>query len=152
MVELRQVVRDDLGKLFDLKVAPEQSNFVAPNAITLAQAAYEPGSEVYCIWDGDAIVGLMAVIDCRINDDLDDGDDPNSAYLWRLMVTEGHQAKGYGRAAMVYFRSWAEEKGLPLIVTSAVPENDVAIRLYKSFGMEPTGRVVDGEIELTCKL
>ena len=152
MTSLRPVVKDDLRALFAVKVAPEQENFVAPNPITLAQAAYETGSEVYGIWDGETAVGLTAMIDFRLSDDLMEGDDPNSAYLWRLMIGAEHQGKGHGKRALAFFRDWARDKGLSRVTLTVAPQNTYAVGFYESFGFKRTGRIVEREIELADDL
>lgn len=47
MLALREITRDTVNPLIRLKVKDWQQNLVAPNAVTLAQAAYEPGSYVW---------------------------------------------------------------------------------------------------------
>ena len=61
-LERRRVEKDHLRALFRLKVAEDQAGLVAPNEITLAQAAYEPGGYVWGLWEGDIAVGLLAMI------------------------------------------------------------------------------------------
>ena len=135
-IALLPVQRAHVGALIDLRIATGQEHFVASNAITLAQAAYEPETFVFGIWADQELVGLLAAIDCRNYDELEDGDDPNSAFLWRLMIGAGFQRKGYGREALGCIRAWARDLGLLKLVTSAVPENDGAIALYEGFGLD----------------
>ena len=151
-VRLTIVERDDVQPLMRLNLAADQDDFVAPNAVTLAQVAYEPNATAYCIWQGDTRVGLIAMIDCRDYPHLDDGDDPNSMYVWRLMIAKEHQRKGYGRAAMGHIVRIAKELGLPRISIAAVPSNEAAIGLYEKLGFHKTGRIIEGEIELSLKL
>ena len=54
--------------------------------MTMAQSIFEAGSEIYGIWQDDTPVGLLAVVDMSHPDaDLDEGDDPDGIYIWRLM-------------------------------------------------------------------
>ncbi len=133
--------------LIDLQVSSEQADFVAPNAVTLAQAAYETGSEVLGIWRENEPVGLMAMIDLSVVEEEDEAD-RTSAYLWRLMVAKQHQGQGIGRAAFGHFRAWAKARGLDRLIVSVVEENRTAWRIYEANGLRPTGRVQDGEAEL----
>jgi diamine N-acetyltransferase len=48
-LELREVNKDNLRTVLRLKVAPEQEQFVASNAISIAQAYFEPGKPPY-LW------------------------------------------------------------------------------------------------------
>ncbi len=132
--------------LIDLKVSPEQEEFVAPNAVTLAQAAYEPASEVFGLWRGKEPVGLMAMIDLSAVEEEDEADQ-TSAYLWRLMVARQHQGQGIGQAAFDFFRGWAKARGLNRLIVSVFEGNRAAWRIYEANGLRPTGRVVGGEEE-----
>ena len=150
MLELRKIVQADLDIYFNLKVAPTQGNLVAPNEITLAQAAYEPGSYVWGLWDSDVAVGLMALIHPQESNDLDDGDDLGAAYVWRLMIGADYQRKGYGKQALLAAIDQAAKWELPRICLSVVDEPLSAIEFYESVGFTKTGRIVDDEIELSC--
>lgn len=147
-ISLRPVKRDDLRTLFQLKVKPEQAEFVASNEITLAQAPYETAAEVFGIWQGEILVGMMATIDMAKHAYRMEGDDPESLYIWRLMVGAEHQGKGYGRAALAVMNERAETGGFRRLSVSVVPTNSVAIALYESVGFQNSGRFVDGEILL----
>ena len=147
MVEFRPVTAAHVLPLIDLNVSSSQEDFVAPNAVTLAEAAYKPASEVFGIWQGTAPVGMMAMIDLSAVEEEDEAD-RTSAYLWRLMVAQQHQGHGIGRAAFDHFRDWAKARGLTRLIVSVVPENRAALRIYEANGLRPTGRVDDGEVEL----
>lgn len=152
MLELRQIVQADLRTYFRLKVAPAQNTLVAPNEITLAQAAYETGSYVWGLWDNDVAVGLMAMIHPKESDDLDEGDDPDAAYVWRLMIGTDHQRKGYGKQALLAAIDQAARWNLPRICLSVADEPQSAIGFYENLGFAKTGRIVDDEIELSRKV
>lgn len=143
----RPVSRGDARALIDLRVRDDQRGLVASNAVTLAQAArHEPGSAVWGLWEGARPVGLIAMIDPR-RGDLDEGDDPEGAFLWRLMIDAAHQGRGLGAAALREADARARAWGLPRVVTSVVIRADSALPFYLAHGFRRTGRVWD-EIEL----
>jgi diamine N-acetyltransferase len=148
-VELRPIKRDDLLPLLQLSVAEAQKEFIVHNAITLAQAAYEPNASIFGIWVGDEPVGLTTVIDLRGYPYLGESHDPNAGYVWRLMIGEAYQRRGFGRDALHRLADWALLKGLPRLFISTVQTNVGALRLYRSFGFRPTGRMAEGEMELS---
>lgn len=111
----------------------------------MAQSRFEPGSTVYGLWQGDKPVGLMAVIDLREHDLIDEGMNPNGAYLWRFMIDEAFQGQGLGRQGLQLFEDWARSQGLYTLQLSFVPENHAAESLYQSVGYRRTGHIVDGE-------
>jgi diamine N-acetyltransferase len=149
---LRPVRREDVRKLAAMEIAPDQVGFVAPNVMTLAQAPYETGAHVFAVWQGEDMVGLLAMVDNREYQHGEVGDDPNSAFMWRLMIDRKHQGKGHGRAVLLEMADWVRSRGLARIFTSVVPGNAVATRFYESAGFVPTGRFLDGEAEMRLDL
>jgi diamine N-acetyltransferase len=70
-------------------------------------------------------------------------------WIYRLMIDQRHQGRGYGRAAMLLLidriRSEMDEERHRIFI-SFEPENEVAKSLYESLGFVPDGRVEYGEI------
>ncbi len=150
MLERREITRETLSPLLHLAVAPGQDHLVAPNPVTIAQAAYEqPGGYVWGLWDGEDAVGLLAMIHPREYPHLEDGDDLEGAYIWRLMIGANHQGKGYGRAAIELCLDQARAWGLPRLATSVVDSDDSNIGFYERLGFRRTGGIVDDEIVLS---
>ncbi|WP_037309002.1 GNAT family N-acetyltransferase [Ruegeria halocynthiae] len=153
MVDFRPLTRDTLSALAKLTVRDEQATFVASNLMTMAQSVFEPGSGIFGIWKDDAPVGLLAIVDMSHPDaELDDEDDPDGIYIWRLMIDQTHQGQGYGRAALEFAKSLARTRGLSKLVISVVDAPGSALPLYEAFGFRRTGRLVDGEVELHMPL
>lgn len=148
----KAVSRDDVNALIKLSVLKEQNDRVASNSKTLAQAAYETGSTVYGLWNGDKAVGLMAVINMREYPWPDEGDDLESLFLWRLMIDKSQQSKGYGTQALKLLVEKARELGMPTIISSVVQEDGAAMPFYEAFGFKQTGDVSDGEMVIRLKL
>lgn len=152
VISLRPVVRADLDALFALRVHSDQQAFVAPNAVTLAEVHYISGGYVFGIWADDALIGLLAMIDFREHDDLFEEDDPNAAFMLRLMVGANQQGRGYGRAATRLAIEWAKTRNNSCFQTSVDPANVVTRRFYLSLGLRETGRIVEGEVEMSLIL
>jgi diamine N-acetyltransferase len=148
MVSLRPVVRNDLDHLFSLSVRPDQTDFVAPNAVTLAEISYLSGGYVFAIWESQVIVGLLAMIDFREHDELFKDDDPQAAFMLRLMVGAEFQGRGIGRLATELAINWARTRNNSCFQTSFAPGNEVAKQLYLSVGLRETGRIVEDEVEM----
>lgn len=150
MLERRGITRETLGALLKLKVRPDQDHLVAPNPVTIAQCAYEqPGGYVWGLWDGATAVGLLAMIHPGEYRHLEPGDDPEGAYIWRLMIGAEHQGKGYGAEAIAECRRQARDWGLPRVATSVVQSDDSNIGFYEKLGFRRTGAIVDDEIVLS---
>lgn len=138
VVELREVTGDTVREVCALQVAPPQRGFVAPNAVSLAEASFAPHAWPRAIWADDVPVGFAMLSIER--------DEPNS-FLWRLMIDERYQGRGYGRRAIELIADHV--RGLPgatQLVTSWVPGPDGPESFYRGLGFEPTGEVDDGEV------
>lgn len=150
-VTLHTIVRDDVVPLIRLKVRLDQLSFIAPNAVTLAQAPYETGTYPLAVRAGDDLVGFCALIDNTEHEFLDEGDDPDACFLWRFMIGQDFQGRGYGKTALQCIADWAAARRLSRVVTTVVAQNTNARRLYAASGFEETGRVWDGEIEMVWR-
>ena len=146
MIDAREIDRSTLGDILDLTVRDDQRHLVAPNAITIAQAHYEPFTWVRGLWAGDTAIGLIAMVDLHPDHpDLTPDDPKNAAYLWRLMIDKGHQGKGYGRAAVQIAFQQARVWGRDTLCVDVADVEDGALEFYRRFGLAPTDRVVHGE-------
>jgi diamine N-acetyltransferase len=152
MISLRPVTRKNLDALFNLAVHPDQHGFVSPNPKTLAQLPLVPGGYLFAIYRDEDVAGLLAMIDFREHDEFFDGDDRNAAFMMRLMVGAGFQGKGVGSAAVRLAIDWARVRGNSAFQTSIVPGNEAARRLYAAHGLRETGRIIEGEIEMSLTL
>ncbi len=151
-VSVDPVTRDDVVPLIRMELPEDQESFVARNAVSLAQVSFEGGAYAFCIRADGERAGLIQVIDCRESPNLEDGDDPQAIYLWRLMVAQEFQRLGIGRKVVEWLEGWARARGAPRIAVTCVPENEAALGLYESVGFARTGRVPHGEAELVWDL
>jgi diamine N-acetyltransferase len=153
MIELKKISITDnnMKECIELEVSPEQTRFVAHNAVSLGQAyaANKRGgcAVPYAIYEEDLMVGF--VMYGYLRQEIDDTFGEDCYYFWRLMIDKDHQRKGYGKQAVK--RILDEVKRKPIgaadhIYISYEPENTVAQTLYKSFGFEETGQIDDGEL------
>ena len=140
-VELHEITEDNVGDVFDLKVEPGQEEFVSTNAWSLAQAYAErdiawPRAIVA---DGEVVGFLMLEID-------PDEEDGRPFWLWRLMIGEGLQRRGYGTAALELAIEEVRRRGGTEIYTSWVEHPDGPGPFYLRHGFEPTGEIDDREV------
>lgn len=145
MVKLERVSTETFEKVVDLRVAPQQNNFVAPNVVSLAQAwLYYDDARPYAILADDQVVGFVM---------LDWDEDERTVGIWRFMIAEQEQNKGYGKQAMELIIQMAKACGkIDLLHLDYVPGNTVAVKLYRSFGFVENGDIEDGEIVMTMRL
>ena len=138
VVELREVAKDTVRAVCILQVAPEQRGFVAPNAVSFAEAMFEPKAWFRAIVADEVPVGFaMLSVD----------PERSEYYLWRLMVDARYQGRGYGRAALALVVDHVRSlPGATELLVSWVPEPGGPEPFYRGLGFEPTGAVDEGEI------
>jgi len=153
-VTITPVCLKDVLPLENISVTKEQdkAGYVAPNIVTIAQARFETGAYDFCIWNGDTRIGMLAMIDMAEHENREAHDDPNAAYVWRLLIGADFQGKGFGKATMAMAEDWARERGKSLIQIQAVETNAPAIKLYESLGYSHTGKKSGDEIQLEKRL
>lgn len=145
MAEVRPVTIDNWQELIDIKVREDQQYFVASNLYSIAQSKFGDKHEghwdlfPFGIYDGDAPVGFFMYA-------LNFKHPTHQSYIQRLMVDENFQGKGYGRFGMIWLLDFfrADER-IKVVGISYEPENEVARKLYASYGFVETGKIVDGE-------
>ena len=136
-VTLREVTRETVRVICKLEVAPEQRGFVAPNAVSIAQAYFEPKAWFRAVYAGEEPVGFVMLFE-----------DPAAEeyYLWRFMVAAEHQGKGYGRRALdLVVERVRDLPGAIELRTSYVPGDAGPRDFYLRYGFVETGEVEEGE-------
>ena len=144
-LQLEKINADNFLTLYELEVSEEQQQFVASNRFSMAEAyaRMSNGQFVQCfgICDGDTPVGF-AMIGHNIEDE-GSPESVNKCYLlWRIMIGQQYQRRGYGRDALHLLLDWVltfPDGPSERFSTSYEPTNEVAKRLYTSFGFIPTG-------------
>ncbi len=149
MVVLRALSESNREAIEALRVSPSQERFVSSVARSLAEAAEHPGARAlsWAVYADDTPVGFV-----MISDDVD-GPDYVPHYLWKLLIDERHQRKGFGTATLdlivEYFRG---RPGVEVVTTSAGQGDGSPIAFYERYGFERTGDVHAGEVELRLGL
>src|SRR5690606_4961054 len=137
IVSLRPVTSDNLSAVMRLKVAPNQEQFVAPNTVSLAQAAYEPLAWVRAIYAGDTAVGFVMLYDDPFTPEY---------YLWRLMMDARYQGMGFATQAMEQLIDYVLSRpDAAELRVSYVPAEGSPQPFYAGLGFVDTGEVHEGE-------
>ncbi len=142
-VHFEKITWDNYSKIVKLRVTKEQDNFVARNERSLIHAyiALSGGEMVpypFGIYLGKKPVGFVMIG----YNGYEDGEPEfmkNTYFIWRLMIDKRYQGKGYGRQALKlaldFIRTFPSGKS-DLCWLSYEPENEVAKKLYASFGFK----------------
>jgi diamine N-acetyltransferase len=143
-ITLREITAATVRQIVALHVAPDQQQFVAPNAVSLAQALFSDEAWYSAIYRDDEPVGFVMLADGTLRKD------PPAAPrigLWRLMVDQRHQGQGIGRQAVLQVIAHVRDsRTMPQLFTSYVDRPGGPEGFYRTLGFTPTGEVDDGEI------
>jgi diamine N-acetyltransferase len=136
--------------------APGQEQFVASVEQSFADAERDRHARprYWTINDGSEVVGFAMISDGIPEADLAADDELVGPYfLWRLLIDERLQRRGYGTAALdaiaAYVRSRPGGEGL---YTSAAQGEGTPQPFYERYGFVATGRIVDDEVVLHLDL
>ena len=136
-VSLRAVTAENVYDVMRLHVTKEQEQYVADNARSLAEAAYNPFAWPRAIYADETPVGFLMLYD-----------DPHTPeyFLWRLMIDHRYQRMGFARRAVEQLIDYVV--GPPNAATlgvSYVPGEGSPQPFYAALGFVETGEVADEE-------
>ena len=174
MIHLEKVDWDNYGKVLKLRVAKDQEDYVADNDCSLIHAflALSEGESVYAfaIYNDDEVVGFIQMgydddwtgeeHEAWLNSDVYKKWEGKKYYfIWRFMIDEKYQHKGYGKEALkkaLEFLRTKPDGDAEYITLSYDRENVVAKKLYASLGFNEPEEFApyyeeDDEISAICK-
>jgi diamine N-acetyltransferase len=155
-VELRDIVTDeDRSAALALRVAPAQEQFVANVAESILDAERYPEAlaRYWAVHDGDQIVGFTMISDGIAEDVL--AADPTLVgpyFLWRLLIDERFQRRGFGTATLDAVVDYVRSQGGTELLTSYTAGEGSPGPFYERYGFVPTDRIVEGERVLRLDL
>ena len=150
LVTLREITSETVIPVIKLAVAERQKSFVAPNAVSLAQALFSDEAWYRAIYVGDEPAGFVMLADESLR--ALPPEQPKVG-VWRFMVDARFQGRGVGRAALLQVIEHVRAKGLfESLELSFVPGPGSPESFYRSLGFRHTGRVEHDEIVLELPL
>ena len=135
-VTLREITGDNYFQVLELKISPEQeaAKFVAPVVRSLADAWYYRGEGITypkAIYAKDDLVGFIMY-------DLDP--EEQQVFIWRFLIDQRYQGKGYGRQTIEAVVEMAKEQAqITKVVADYVDGNEPMKKILLDLGFEVTG-------------
>jgi diamine N-acetyltransferase len=147
-IALRPATDEEGAALEALRVAPEQLDFVGSVAGALREAEEEPDGRAiqFGLYDDDTLVGFVMLSDEVGN--------PSyvAHYLWKLLIDERFQRRGYGTAAIDLVAEYFRSRGVHTMWTSASEGDGSPIPFYEGYGFVRQGKTSWGEVMLRLDL
>lgn len=135
-ITLRDITGDNYFQVLELKISPEQeaAKFVSPVVRSLADAwFYREEGITYpkAIYAKDDLVGFIMY-------DLDT--EEQQVFIWRFLIDQRYQGKGYGRQTIETVLAMAKEQAkITKVVADYVDGNEPMKKILLDLGFEETG-------------
>ena len=161
MVHLEELNKYNVWDVIELTVKKEQESFIAGNEWSLVHAYVGNKTEgavyPFGVFDDDKAVGFL-MIAYDYGEVCNDPDAPEISqknyFLWRLMIDEEEQGKGYGKKAVklaLEFVKTFPHGRADYCWLCYDKNNEVARKLYLSMGFQEIGEQ-DDDINAVIKL
>jgi diamine N-acetyltransferase len=151
-VTLREITEENREAVLALRVASEQTRFVASVPLSLVHAADNPHANPWyrAVYAGQEPVGFV-MLSWNVEPRPPHINGP--WFLWRLLIDQRHQGRGYGLEVVRQVVELVRAEGGTELLTSYVPHDGGPARFYQRLGFVPTGeRDPDGEILMRLAL
>lgn len=152
-VSLREITAEtvrEVCRLSDTLTPPK--NMVAPNAVSIAQAYFEPKAWFRAVYADDTPVGFVMLYDDAGSTDSEPDKEPEY-FLWRFMIAQPHQGKGFGRRAIELLVEYVKSRpGAKVLETSCGQGPGSPEGFYRKVGFERNGKIFGIEVGLSLEL
>jgi diamine N-acetyltransferase len=147
-IAFRPVTEDNRADVEALAVAESQLPFVGSVANAFAEAEDDPDGRAiqFGLYDDETPVGFVMLSDEVGN--------PSyvAHYLWKLLIDERFQRRGYGTAAIDLVAEYFRSRGVDTMWTSASEGEGGPLPFYERYGFVRQGKTSWGEVMLRLDL
>lgn len=156
-VQLRDIVTDaDRAAVLAVRRGPGQERFVASVERSFRDAIVDARAcpRMWSIHDGDQVVGFVMISDgIAAERSHADADLLGPYFLWRLLIDERFQRRGYGRATLDAMVAYLRTRpGADILWTSAGQGEGAPQPFYERYGFTATGETIWDEAILRLDL
>jgi diamine N-acetyltransferase len=133
----------DICRLSDTLTEPRK-NFVAQNAVSIAQGTYDDHAWMRAIYAGEAPIGFLMLYD--------DPEEPDY-FLWRFMIAEPYHGRGFGREAIQRLAEHVKTRpGATELLVSCGQGEGSPEGFYQRLGFKHNGKKYGYEVGLSLAL
>lgn len=139
MILLKAIDKSNWEECIQLKSSPNQKGFIASNLYSIAEAQFLEGFNTKAIYYGEIMIGFT-----MFGLDPDDG----NYWIYRFMIDERFQGRGYGHQAMQLVISEIRNANdrTSIVMLGYKPDNEHAKKLYAKTGFKEEGMAPWGEM------
>jgi len=154
-VTLEEITAENREAVLALRLAPGQERFVSSVRDSLAEAAeYQHARPWYrAVFATGKPAGPVGFVMVSWNCEPQPPEIIGPWFLWKLLIDERYQGRGYGAAVVRQIAELVRAEGATELLTSYVPEDDGPAGFYQRLGFVPTGELDDtGEVIVRLRL
>lgn len=118
MIKLEVITEENYVQVMNLELKDSQKYFLSTNERSLAEAYVyrNDGVSPFAVIDGEEIIGFIMF-------DLHD-DDPETYIIWRMMIDDHNQGKGYGKKLLEVAKQYTKNQGFKSLIADYVQGNE----------------------------
>jgi diamine N-acetyltransferase len=150
VVALREITDENREAVLALRVSPEQEQFVSSVRYSIREAAENPHGKPWyrAVYAGDEPVGFV-MLSWNVEPQPPEINGP--WFLWKLLIDERHQGRGYGIEVVRQIAELVRSEGGTELLTSYVNGDGGPAGFYERLEFTPTGEL-DPEGEVIMRL
>ncbi len=151
VVTLREITAETLSPVLELSktLSELQRTHVADNAVSIAEAHFEPHAWFRAIYADETPVGFVMLY---IGPEDEVPGNPTVWFLWRFMIGGAYQKLGFGRQALQIIFDMVRGQGGTELLVSCHEGPDGPEGFYRRLGFVPNGKYYDGELGMVLTL
>ncbi len=152
IVTLREITDENREAVLALRVAPGQEQFVSSVRYSIREAAEHPHAKPWyrAVYAGDEPIGFV-MLSWNVEPQPPEINGP--WFLWKLLIDESHQGRGYGQEVVRQIVELVQAEGGTELLTSYVPADGGPAGFYERLGFVPTGELdPEGEVLMRLRL
>lgn len=145
-VSLREITQETVIPIIRLSdtLSDAQKKMVAPNAVSIAQAHFDPHAWFRAVYADDVPVGFIMLYDSP---------EENEYFLWRFMIAGPYQGKGYGRKAIQLLMDYVRTRpGASHLLVSCGEGEGSPEGFYRRLGFDRNGKKYGDEVGMQLGL
>jgi GNAT superfamily N-acetyltransferase len=148
-VTLEEITDENREAVLALRTAPGQEQFVSSVRDSLAEAADYPHAKPWyrAVFASGGPAGPVGFVMVSWNAEPQPPEIIARWFLWKLLIDQRYQGRGYGAAVVRHIAELAAAEGATELLTSYVPRDGGPAGFYQRLGFVPTGELDEsGEV------
>jgi len=148
VVSLRPITDANREAVEALDVAPDQGRFVSGVRESILEGVEEPDAQAlyWAIYAEETPVGFVMIADEVGSPDY------IAHYLWKLLIDERYQRRGFGTATLDLIVEYFRNRGVGTMWTSSGQGQGSPVTFYERYGFKRTGDSHGNEILLRLEI